>query len=408
MAMNVVFISPGFPAEMPHFARGLREVGASVLGVGDQPQGALEPQVRDSLAAYLQVANLWDEEATTKAVVERVRGQHIDRVECLWEPGMVLAARIRAALGAPGLSVEQTIPFRDKVAMKEVLHAAGVRVPAFARAKSSDEVRSAVARIGYPVILKPIAGAGSADTYTVRSDGELETALAATRHVPEINVDEYIEGEEYTFDTISSDGEILYENVAWYRPKPLVARLNDWISPQAICLRDIDTPQIRIGRELGRQVLRALGYRSGFAHMEWFRTPKGEAVFGEIGARAPGARLVHMMNYSCDADLFRGWAEAVTHGRISQDPSKKYNAAMIFKRASGPGQTITRIEGLQSLLARYGAHVCNLELVRIGEPRRDYRKVLVGDGWIAVRHPDLATTLEIADGFASELRFYAD
>jgi hypothetical protein len=406
--MNVIFLSPGFPAEMPHFTRGLREAGASVLGVGDQPQGALEPTVRDNLAAYLQVRNLWDEEATTRAVVERVRGQRIERVECLWEPGMVLAARIREALGVPGLTVAQTIPFRDKVAMKEVLHAAGVRVPAFARATSSAEVRTAVARIGYPVILKPIAGAGSADTYTVRDERELESALEATRHVTEINVDEYIEGEEYTFDTICSDGEILFENVAWYRPKPLVARLNEWISPQGVCLRDIDAPEIRIGRELGRAVLRALGFRTGFSHMEWFRTPKGEAVFGEIGARAPGARLVHMMNYSCDVDLFRGWAEAVCHGRISQDVSKKFNAAMVFKRASGPGQIVTRIEGLQELMQRYGRYVCNLELVRVGEQRRDFRKVLVGDGWVALRHPELAQTPAMADAFGSELRIVAD
>lgn len=406
--MNVVFISPGFPAEMPHFSRGLREVGASVLGVGDQPLGGMDPMARESLDAYLQVQNLWDEEATTRAVVERVRGQRIEHVECLWEPGMVLAARIREALGVPGLTVAQTIPFRDKVAMKEVLHAAGVRVPKFARAKSSDDVRAAAVSIGYPLILKPIAGAGSADTYTVRNDAELETALAATRHVPEINVDEYIEGEEYTFDTICSGGEILFENVAWYRPKPLVARLNEWISPQGVCLRDIDAPEIRVGRELGRAVLNALGFRTGFAHMEWFRTPKGEAVFGEIGARAPGARLVHMMNYACDVDLFHAWAEAVCHGRISADLTKRYNAAMIFKRASGAGSIVTRIDGLESLMARFGRHVCNLELVRVGEPRRDYRTVLVGDGWIALRHTELAATLDMADRFSSELAIHAD
>jgi hypothetical protein len=250
-------ISPGFPAEMPHFTRGLREVGASVLGVGDTPPAGLEPEVRRSLDDYLQVENLWDEEATTRAVVERVHGKAIDRVECLWEPGMVLAARMREALGVAGLSVAETIPFRDKVAMKEVLDRAGVRVPKFARAKSSQEVRAAVERIGYPVILKPIAGAGSADTHTVRNATDLESALALTRHVPEINVDEYIEGEEYTFDTVCSQGEILFENVAWYRPKPLVARLNDWISPQGICLRNIDAPEIRVGRELGLQVLRS-------------------------------------------------------------------------------------------------------------------------------------------------------
>ena len=256
--------------------------------------------------------------------------------------------------------------------------------------------------------MKPIAGAGSADTYTCRDAAELDAALLKTRHVPELTVEEFVDGEEFTFDTICANGEILFENVGWYRPKPLVARLNEWISPQCVCLRDLDVPDVRKGRELGRAVLRALGFETGFSHMEWFLTPSGEAVFGEIGARPPGARLVHMMNYSCDADLFVGWAEAVCHGRLSQDATKKYNAAMVFKRAEGPGRTITRIEGLESLLARYGEHVVNLELVRVGEPRRDPQQVLVGDGWIAIRHFDLSTAIEIADAFGSELRIRAD
>ena len=406
--INVVMISPGFPAEMPHFARGLKAVGASVLGVGDQPLAALDPMAREALDAYLQTPDLWDELGVVNAVRERVRGQKIHHVECLWEPGMVLAARLREALGVPGLNVEQTIPFRDKVRMKEVLEQHGVRIPRYGRARNVEEARAVAAHTGFPLIIKPIAGAGSADTYTCRTDEEFERALALTRHVPEVTIEEYVEGQEFTFDTICSRGEILFENVGWYRPKPLDARLNDWISPQCICLRDLDAPHVKQGRELGRAVLRALGMQSGFAHMEWFYTPGGEAVFGEIGARAPGARLVHMMNYSCDADTFVGWAEAVCHGRISQDLSKKYNSAMIFKRASGPGRIVTRIEGLESLMRRYGPHVVNLELVRVGGPRRDYRQVLVGDGWIACRHPDLKVTTQMADDFGSQLAIFAD
>ena len=44
-----------------------------------------------------------------------------------------------------------------------------------------------------------IAGAGSADTYPLRDESELEEALKLTRHVQEVSVEEYIEGEEFTF-----------------------------------------------------------------------------------------------------------------------------------------------------------------------------------------------------------------
>ena len=43
---RVLFLSPGYPSEMPHFVRGLAEVGAEVLGVGDQPPGTLAPETR--------------------------------------------------------------------------------------------------------------------------------------------------------------------------------------------------------------------------------------------------------------------------------------------------------------------------------------------------------------------------
>jgi hypothetical protein len=404
--MNVVLISPGYPAEMPHFTRGLAEVGARVIGVGDQPRAALDPELKRHLADYLHVRDLWNEEATVRAIHEHVRGRQIDRVECLWEPGMILAARARAALGVPGMSVEETLPFRDKVVMKDVLVKAGVRTSKHRRGRSVAEVRAAAEEIGFPLIVKPVAGAGSADTYAIREQAELERALSALRGVDEVTVEEFIEGEEHTWDTVCAEGEILFENVAWYRPTPLVAKQNEWISAQSTCLRDIDRPEVRIGRELGRQVLAALGWRTGFTHMEWFRTRQGEAVFGEIGGRPPGARLVHVMNYSCDADLFRGWAEAVCHGRIGQDLRKKYNAGVVFKRAIGQG-IVRAYEGLDRLMARYGEHVCVVDLVPIGSPRRDWRSSAIGDGWVVVRHPDLQACLQMGDAFAAELRLIA-
>ncbi len=65
------------------------------------------------------------------------------------------------------------------------------------------------------------------------------------------------------------------------------------------------------------------------------------------------------MNYSCDIDLFRGWAEAVCHGRLSQETSKIYNTAIVFKRAEGAGR-IARYEGLEPILGQYHERVFRL------------------------------------------------
>ena len=180
--MNVLLISPGFPGEMPHFTRGLAEAGANVIGIGDGPAAGLPELTRQHLAHYEQVPSLWDELAVVdqvRALNERVR---IDRVECLWEVGMILAARIREALGLPGPTVEQTIPFRDKEVMKRKLDEAGIRTPRHARAFTADDVRQATDTIGYPIIIKPIAGAGSADTHRDgRSRRRWKTSLPPPR-----------------------------------------------------------------------------------------------------------------------------------------------------------------------------------------------------------------------------------
>ncbi len=404
--MYVLMISPGYPPEIPYFTRALAWAGARVLGVSDQPEGALPAEARNNLAGYLQVPSLQDEDAVVEAVKRWTSPVRVERVECLWEPGVLLAARLREALGVEGMTVEETTPFRDKDRMKQVLNAAGIRTPRHARATPADECREAARRIGFPVILKPIAGAGSADTYRVDDEAQLEETLPRLGHLSEVNVEEFIDGEEFTFDTVCVGGEVAYYSITKYRPHPLIARTNEWVSPQIVMLRDADADAYAAGREMGRAVLRALGFRTGFTHMEWFRKRDGEVVFGEIACRPPGARSVDVMNYASDTDLFAGWAEAVVKGRFTQKVERRYNAAIIFKRAQGRGR-IYRIEGLEHLLSKYGEHIVLIDLLPPGSERRNWRQTLLSDGYLVVRHPDLRRTLEIADAVGTDLQLYA-
>ena len=405
--MNVVIISPGYPADMPEFTRGLAESGANVIGVGDQGKGALPPLVRQSLSAYVQVASLWKTEGVIAEIHKQLGSVSLDRIECLWEPGIMLAAELRAHFGLPGLSIEQANRFRDKEAMKVALDAAGIRTPKHIAVNSAADCWDAAQEIGFPVIVKPIAGAGSSDTYRVNDADELRTVLPLLHHVDTVSVEEFVDGEEYTFDTITIDGEIKYYNVAWYRPRPLIARSNEWISPQVIALRDVDHPDLANGVRMGHEVIKALGFDTGFTHMEWYRKADGEVVFGEIGARPPGAHQVDQMKFACDFDVFHAWGQAITHGKMDAVIERLYNVAIIFKRARGVGR-ISRIEGMDSLQQRFGEHVVWETLSRPGTARRDCLKTLVSDGFVMLRHADLQQTLEMADAVGTDLQLYAE
>lgn len=407
--MNILFLAPGYPDEMPLFVRGLARAGATVYGLSDVPAHELPELTRRHLGGYLQ-ASLRDEAGTVEAVRRWVASPHgprgFERVICLWEPGVILAARLREALGVAGMGVEQSHLFRDKDLMKQAVAAAGLRVPRHHRGRTAAEVREAVEAVGYPAIVKPIDGAGSMDTFRVDDAAQLARALARTGHVPEVNVEEFIEAEEFTYDTICVDGRIVYEHVGYYRPRPLDARSHEWISPQTLSLRDIDTPWVRDGVALGHAVLKALDFRTGFTHMEWYRKADGEVVFGEIGARPPGARTVDLMNFNADIDLFAGYGEAEVRGTFSQPVERKYYACNIFKRAHGQGR-IQRIEGLDELRRRFGEWIVNVDLLPVGAPRRDWVLTLISDGYVTVRHPDKDTLFAMADLVGTDLHLHA-
>lgn len=401
--MDVVFLSPNYPPEMRQFTRGLAEVGARVWGIGDGPP---HPSVRPYLTDYLQVPRLLDEVDVGRRAHAWLRGRNIDRVLANWEPLVILAARMRESWGLPGMSVDAVLGFRDKQLMKERIAAAGLRVPRSRRVQTEAGARAAAAEIGFPLILKPIAGAGSANTYRVDDQRALEATLPLLRGVPVASVEEFVEGTEFTYDAVCIDGVPQCENVLEYMPRPLIARSDESISPAQISVRDLDQPHVRPGLALGRAALKALGMGSGFCHMEWYLTRGGEAVFGEIACRSGGAMVVDQFNWTCDVDLFREWGRAVCHGQFAARVLRRYNVGIVFKRARGNG-VIRRIDGLDRFMARHGEWVVQEALLRPGTRRRNWKATLLSDGHIALRHPDWHAALGMMREAVDEIVLHA-
>ena len=284
--------------------------------------------------------------------------------------------------------------------------AAWAAVAKNALVRTATEALVAAAAIGYPVVIKPVAGAGTADTHGVRNAAELRDVMATMGHVREASVEEYIDGDEFTYDTVTIEGEPAFESIAQYHPRPLESRTQEWISPAQLVFRDPHQPALMDGVRLGRGVLKALGMGSGFTHMEWFRKSNGEVVFGEIGARVGGAKLADMMNFANDFDVFREWARAVCWHSFEATPLRRYNVACVFKRALGSGR-IQRIEGLGALRAYCGPRLIVEDLLPLGHPRRDWKKTLLSDGCVIMRDPDYGRCVDMMNAAVSGLRVYA-
>src|SRR5436190_17517520 len=102
-----------------------------------------------------------------------------------------------------------------------------------------------------------------------------------------VDVEEFIEGHEGFYDTLSIDGTVVHEFISHYYPGVLEAMRTRWISPQVVTTNRVDAPGYGELKEMGRRVIKALGIETSATHMEWFASPKG-LRFSEIGCRPPG------------------------------------------------------------------------------------------------------------------------
>ncbi|HEY6315986.1 MAG TPA: hypothetical protein VIY52_34980, partial [Streptosporangiaceae bacterium] len=234
--MNVVFVEPFFPNNQRQFARALAEAGATVIGIGEYPVDSFDDQLKGWLYHYEQVRSVTDVEAMT-AAVRWVQGKlWVDRLEATVEAHIMSTAQVREACTIPGTSVHTAWLCRDKPSMKEALRAAGVPTAASAAVGSAAEAVAFASSVGFPLILKPRSGAGASGTVRVDSEAELEQALGVFggQGVDSIAVEEFIEGHEGFYDTVTVDGRVAVDFASHYYPNVLDAMRTRWISPEFI------------------------------------------------------------------------------------------------------------------------------------------------------------------------------
>ncbi len=406
--MNVVLVEPFFPASQRHFARALAEVGATVIGVGESPAEALDEQLKGWLHGYEQVPSVTDAEAMTRQVRLAQDRLWVDRVEATIEAHTLATAQVREACTIPGTSVRTAWLCRDKPSMKQVLREAGVPTAASTAAGSAAEVLAFAEQVGFPLILKPRSGAGAADTLRAENAAGLEHALEifGGQGVESIAVEEFVEGHEGFYDTITINGQVALDFASHYYPNVLEAMRTRWISPQFISTNRIDTvPEYVELREMGRRVNAALGIGTSATHMEWFFGPKG-LKFSEIGCRPPGVGAWDLYSAGNEVDVYREWAMAIVHGETGSAPSRRYASGMVALRPDQDGR-ITGYTGAEEMNQQYGEWVIDASLPSPGTATQPVEAGYMANAYVRMRHPDYDALRGMLDAVGQMLHVYA-
>jgi hypothetical protein len=407
--MHVILIAPHFPANQRNFARALKTVGARITGIGDAPGEYLDSQLKSWLDDYIYLPQMLDEGALEKTVRLIQSRSWVDRLEATIETHMLPVANVRERTGIPGLTPKQVLVCRDKALMKDVLRQAGVPCARSARVKSMQDIRAFVQEVGFPVIIKPVAGAGAAGTW--RCDNE-ETLIKAARdnHLDQggqAAIEEFIEGHEGFYDTLLLGDTPVYEGISHYFPNVLEAMRDRKYAPRIITTNQVETNKpYESVRQMGRDVIAALGLRNTPTHQEWFFGGKG-LKFSEIGARPPGVCFWDVHNYANDMDLYVAWAEAMVHGRVSQRPSRRWAASLQAIRPIRDGR-ISGYVGLEQIQARYGQYIMKTHLPPVGSPARPVEGGYMANAWMMMRHPHFDVLKGILEEIEGTVKILAE
>ncbi len=325
--MNVVFISPHFPSNFRHFVRGLRDAGATVLGIGDEWFDNLHSDLRGKFFEYYRVNNMESYDEMLRAIGHLThQWGKIDRLDSLNEHWLECEARLRTDFNVYGVKTDWIDSIKRKSRMKELFRKAKIPVARGRICCTVEETRALIEEVGYPVVAKPDIGVGAAKTYKITDDYELEHYLRDKLPVEYI-VEEFIQGDIVTFDgltdakgkimfcashrysrgvmeTVNEDGDIYYHS--------------ERVIPEAL-------------QTAGEAALEAFQVRERFFHLEFFDVD-GQIIALEANIRPPGGLTVDMFNYAFDMDVYREWANVVVHGEFRTQANRNFHTLYVGRK----------------------------------------------------------------------------
>ena len=269
--MNIVMLSPGYPAEMAYFTRALAGVGARVIGVGDQPPHALperRPRVARALRARGPRRRGRGARGAARAVPARLDRPGRVPLGAVHDPGGPDPGGVRAA--RPDRRADRAVPRQgdDEAGARRRRHPHAVArqrdapSPRSGRPPRRSATRSSSSRSPAPARPTP-----TGSTPTRSSTAVLPAAAARARGQRRgvrrrrgVHLRHHLRRRRRSCSsTCCGTG----------RGRCRCA----CTSGSARCRSRCATCPCRTwpgGRRMGEAVLAALGFRSGFTHMEWY------------------------------------------------------------------------------------------------------------------------------------------
>ena len=248
--------------------------------------------------------------AALRSLLERLAAEHeLAGVITSEGPFVRAAAECAALLGLPhSISVEAAQRGENKLLARRCYEQAGVRNPSYHATASVREAIAAAERIGWPVVVKPLNDQNSRFVKLAHNRADIEAAFAAIhkaefnlggqRLAPEVLIEEYVNGPEYSVELFVDHGVAT-----------VVAILSKALGPPPFFVEIAHSVPAPVSDKLAAEIagtaqaaVAALGADNCVVHAE-LRVRGGQAYVIEVNLRVAGGRLADLVKTVTGWDL---------------------------------------------------------------------------------------------------------
>ncbi|MGF7046238.1 hypothetical protein J2T13_000714 [Paenibacillus sp. DS2015] len=213
---------------------------------------------------------------------------------------LLRAGKLRDMFGISGQTWESALAFRDKTVMKEYAKKGGIKVPAYKKIQDSLDIIIFIKEHGYPVVVKPVDGAGATDTTALYNENDLQLFLSKGTG-SKLEIEKFIEGNMYHID-----GIILNNELAFIWPSRFINNCLSFKSNSLVGGQILDRNESLFNRLLNfvKSLINSLPTPQNTAfHAEVFHTFDDELVLCEIASRIAGASINEVILHAFNINL---------------------------------------------------------------------------------------------------------
>jgi biotin carboxylase len=333
---DIVLVGSGFMGR--GYFKAARRLGLRVALV-DVPERleAVEGEFGDRLSGCEAVdpRSAALDEAWVGPALKLARRAHPRGVLAFSEINVLAGAYAAQDLGLPGTGVYAAHVSRNKALQRQVYGAAGVPQPASMLALDFAGLESR----SFPCVIKPLSGAGSNGVEQVPDAPALREALERRGKTGPVLVEDYVSGQEYSWEALVHGGEVLFTNLT---VKTTTGPPN-FVEVLHIPLVDAEAERLRKPADrLGEDVVRALRISDGLVHLEFRIAEDSSLAVMEAAVRTPGDFLMDVVSRAHGFDLYAACLELAMGIRPDTRPARSAarHTASLFLVAGRPGTVV--------------------------------------------------------------------